>query len=44
MYIIIGGGGKVGYHLALELLQSNNEVLIIEREGRFKFVSYANKL
>ncbi len=33
MYIIIGGGGKVGFHLALELLQSNNEVLIIERDG-----------
>lgn len=33
MYIIIGGGGKVGYHLALELLQGNHEVLIIERDG-----------
>jgi trk system potassium uptake protein TrkA len=33
VYIIIGGGGKVGYHLALELLQGNHEVLIIERDG-----------
>jgi trk system potassium uptake protein TrkA len=33
VYIIIGGGGKVGFHLAQELLQANNEVLIIERDG-----------
>jgi trk system potassium uptake protein TrkA len=33
VYIIIGGGGKVGYHLALELLQGNHEVLIIEKDG-----------
>jgi trk system potassium uptake protein TrkA len=30
---MIGGGGKVGFHLALELLQGNHEVLVIEREG-----------
>ncbi|MGK2966339.1 MAG: potassium channel family protein [Tepidiformaceae bacterium] len=30
MYIIVVGGGKVGFHLAQELLQSNNEVLVIE--------------
>jgi len=32
MYIIVAGGGKVGFHLAQELLDGNNEVLIIERE------------
>lgn len=30
MYIIIAGGGKVGYYLAEELLRSKNEVLVIE--------------
>jgi trk system potassium uptake protein TrkA len=33
MYIIVAGGGKVGFHLAQELLEGNNEVLIIEREA-----------
>jgi trk system potassium uptake protein TrkA len=33
VYVIIGGGGKVGFHLALELLQQGNEVLVIEREA-----------
>lgn len=32
MYIIVAGGGKVGFHLAQELIESNNEVLIIERD------------
>lgn len=32
MYILIAGGGKVGYHLAEELLNDNHEVLIIERD------------
>ena len=32
MYIPIAGGGKVGYHLAEELLNENNEVLVIERD------------
>lgn len=32
MYIIVAGGGKVGFYLAQELLQSNNEVLIVERD------------
>jgi trk system potassium uptake protein TrkA len=32
MYILVAGGGKVGYHLAEELLNDNNEVLIIERD------------
>jgi trk system potassium uptake protein len=33
MYIIVAGGGKVGFHLAQELLEGNNEVLIVEREA-----------
>ncbi len=32
MYILIAGGGKVGFHLAKELLEQNNEVLIVERD------------
>lgn len=30
MYIIIVGGGKVGYYLAKELVEANHEVLVIE--------------
>jgi len=33
MYILIAGGGKVGYHLAEELLNENHEVLVIEQDG-----------
>jgi len=33
MYIIVAGGGKVGFHLAQELLQAGHEVLVLEREG-----------
>jgi len=32
MYILIAGGGKVGFHLAQELLTGNNEILIVERD------------
>jgi trk system potassium uptake protein len=32
MYIIIAGGGKVGYFLAQELIAGHHEVLIVERE------------
>lgn len=32
MYIIVAGGGKVGFHLAQELLEGNNEVLVLERD------------
>lgn len=32
MYILVAGGGKVGFHLAQELLEGNNEVLVIERD------------
>jgi trk system potassium uptake protein TrkA len=32
MYVLVAGGGKVGIYLAQELLDSNNEVLVIERD------------
>jgi trk system potassium uptake protein TrkA len=32
MYIVIAGGGKVGFHLAEELLNQHHEVLVLERE------------
>lgn len=32
MYILVAGGGKVGFHLAQELIEGNNEVLVIERD------------
>jgi trk system potassium uptake protein TrkA len=34
MYIIIAGGGKVGYYLAKTLLHDEHEVLIIEKDKR----------
>jgi trk system potassium uptake protein TrkA len=34
MYIIVIGGGKVGFYLAKELLEQGHEVLIIERDAR----------
>jgi trk system potassium uptake protein TrkA len=34
MYIIIGGGGQVGYYLAKELLSQPHEVLLLEKEPR----------
>ncbi len=33
MYIVIIGGGKVGFYLAKELVEANHEVLIIERNA-----------
>jgi trk system potassium uptake protein TrkA len=33
MYVIIVGGGKVGYYLAKELLAEMHEVLVIEQDG-----------
>jgi trk system potassium uptake protein TrkA len=33
MYIIVIGGGKVGFHLAKELVESNHEVLVIEQDS-----------
>ncbi len=32
MYIIIVGGGKVGFHLARELIEEGQEVLVIEKD------------
>jgi len=34
MYIIVVGGGKVGYYLSKSLLQEGHEVLVIEKEPR----------
>lgn len=34
MYIIVVGGGKVGFYLAKELVESDHEVLVIEKDGR----------
>jgi len=34
MYVIVAGGGKVGFYLAKELVQQGNEVLIIEQNAR----------
>lgn len=34
MYIVIVGGGKVGYYLARSILGAGHEVLIIERDAR----------
>jgi trk system potassium uptake protein TrkA len=33
MYVIVVGGGKVGYYLAKELLAENHEVLVIEQDA-----------
>jgi trk system potassium uptake protein TrkA len=39
MYIILVGGGKVGYHLAKALLAEGHEVLIIEKDrNRIEFI------
>ncbi len=32
MYVIVAGGGKVGFHLAEKLIESGHEVLILERD------------
>ncbi len=40
MYIIVVGGGKVGYYLSFALLSKGHEVLIIEREaGKCKAIA-----
>jgi trk system potassium uptake protein len=39
MYIIVIGGGKVGYHLSKALLDEGHEVLVIEKErSRIEFI------
>ena len=35
MYIIVVGGGRVGYYLAKALLDEGHEVLILEKNARF---------
>ena len=40
MYIIIVGGGKVGFHLAKALLTEGQEVLVIEKDrSRLDFIT-----
>jgi trk system potassium uptake protein TrkA len=40
MYIIVIGGGKVGYHLGKALLMESHEILIIEKDrARIEFIS-----
>ncbi len=34
MYIVVVGGGKVGYYLAKQLLQDGHELLVIEKDPR----------
>ncbi|MGZ3681527.1 MAG: NAD-binding protein, partial [Ktedonobacterales bacterium] len=34
MYILIGGGGQVGYYLTKGLLQQGHEVVLLEKDGR----------
>ena len=34
MYVIVGGGGQVGYYLARELIAQDHEVLIVEKDQR----------
>jgi trk system potassium uptake protein TrkA len=34
VYVVVGGGGKVGYYLAKSLLSEGHEVLVIERDPR----------
>ena len=34
MYILIGGGGQVGYYLAKGLLQQGHEVLLLEKDAK----------
>lgn len=34
MYVIIVGGGKIGFYLARTLIERGHEVLVIERESR----------
>lgn len=34
MYIVVVGGGRIGYHLARSLLSEGHEVLVIEKDAR----------
>jgi trk system potassium uptake protein len=40
MYIIVVGGGKVGYHLARTLMGEGHEVLVVEKDrSRIEFIT-----
>ena len=43
MYVIVAGGGKVGFYLARELVAQGHEVLVIERD-RVRVDAIANDL
>jgi trk system potassium uptake protein TrkA len=43
MYIIIGGGGDVGYYLTKSLLSQGHEVLLLEK-GATRYLSLAEEL
>lgn len=43
MYIIVVGGGKVGYYLTKSLLEEGHEVLVIEKDPR-KCVAFTDKV
>ena len=34
MYVIVVGGGKVGYYLTKELLAAGHELVLLEKDGR----------
>ena len=34
MYIIVGGGGDIGYYLTRSLLGQGHEVLLLEKESK----------
>jgi trk system potassium uptake protein TrkA len=43
MYIVICGGGKIGYYLAKQLIKKNHEVTIIEKD-KVRYEELADKL
>jgi trk system potassium uptake protein TrkA len=43
MYIIIGGGGDIGYYLTRNLLHHGHEVLLLEKDPR-RYVALSNEL
>lgn len=43
MYVVVVGGGKVGYYLAKSLLEDEHEVLVIEKDPR-KYAALADEL
>lgn len=43
MYIIIGGGGDIGYYLTRSLLQQGHEVLLLEK-GQERYQSLSDEL